>query len=178
MRHDGLMSRPRRLKLPDEVAARLALAPGERPLAWAAGRDGEWYVGTDRAVHVFDEGAFRKVGWEHVERADWRSDTAQLAIVESADWGEPERRTEITLSDPGRLLELLRERVTKTIVCTVYAPVRKRVGLSVVGRRSPVGDGPVSWSYLLAEGLDPADPLVAEVAARAMQQAESELAGL
>lgn len=172
------MSRPRRLRLPEEVTARLVLDQGERPLAWAAGRDGEWYVGTDRAVHLAHDGAFRKLGWEHVERADWHSDTERLAVVETADWGEPERRTEISMADPGRLLELLRERVTKSIVCTLYAPVRGRAGLTVVGRRSPVSDGPVAWSYLLANSLDPNDPLVAEVAARTLEQAQRELAGL
>jgi hypothetical protein len=48
----------------------------------------------------------------------------------------------------------------------------------VIGRRSPVGDGPIQWSYLLAEGLDPDDPEVREVAERTLLEAERELAGL
>jgi hypothetical protein len=38
--------------------------------------------------------------------------------------------------------------------------------------------GQVTWSYLLAKGLDPDDPAVREVAARTLSTAEAELAGL
>lgn len=170
--------RPRRLPLPADVASRLDLADGERSLAWAVGRDEEWYVGTDRALHLCDGARFRRVGWEQIERADWQSATAQLAIVEVAGWGETEVRSLISIVEPGQLLELLRERVTKSVVINVFAAVHGRRGLSVVGRRAPSGDGQVTWSYLLAEGLDPDDPVVRDVAARTLAEAEAELAGL
>jgi hypothetical protein len=170
--------RQRRLSLPADVAARLDLDKGERALAWALGTQGHWYVGTDRALHLADGTGFRKLGWEEIERADWKSEAARLAVVEVASWGEPERRTYITLERPGHLLELLRERVTKSVVITMYAPVHGRRGLSVVGRRSPAVDGQVIWSYLLAKGLDPEDPDVLDVAARTLSAAEAELAGL
>ncbi len=160
------------------MAARLHLAPGERPLAWALGSEAHWYVGTDRALHLPDGDVFRSVGWEQIERADWRSEAEQLAIVEVAGWAETEKHTEIFLADPGRLLDLVRERVTKSVVINVYATVHGRRGLSVVGRRSPSGDGQVTWSYLLAEGLDPEDPAVRLVASRTLSEAEAELAGL
>lgn len=169
---------PRRTRLPVAVRTDLTLDRGERPLAWAVDNDGRWHVGTDRALHLADGDGFRKVGWEHIERADWHREDERLAVIEVADWGEPERRAEITVSDPGQLLELLRERVTRSVVTTVYARVRGRAGLSVVGRRSPVGDGPVAWSYVLAEGLDPDDPEVAEVAERTLREAAAELADL
>ena len=101
-----------------------------------------------------------------------------MAIVEVAGWGLPERRTEFALVDPGQLLELLRERVTKSVVLTVYAAVHGRRGLSVVGRRSPTGQGELLWSYVLAQGLDPDDPLVTEVAERSLAEAQAELAWL
>jgi hypothetical protein len=172
------MPSSRRLRLPAEVRGRLDLEPSERPLAWATDRQGRWYVGTARALHLAAQGGFRKLGWEQVERADWQRDVGVLVVVEVGEWGEPEPRTEIEVDEPGQLLDLLRERVTKSIVATVYARVRGRAGLSVIGRRSPVGDGPIQWSYLLAEGLDPADPQVVEVAERTLQEAERELAGL
>ncbi len=172
------MARRSRLKLPSDVTRQLGLQPGERPLAWAVGTDGSWYVGTDRALHVPNDDGWRRLGWETVERAEWHRDTEQLAVVEVAGFGEPERRTEVSIDDPGQLLELVRERVTKSVVVTVYAPVQGRRGLSVVGRRAPAGDGPVSWSWVLAEGLDPRDPLVEEVAARTLREAQAELAGL
>ncbi len=168
----------RRFRLPSDVRGRLTFDRGERPLAWANDREGKWYIGTDRALYLADGDDFRRVGWEQIERADWQYDDARLAVVEVAGWGEPEPRTEIEIDDPGLLLDLLRERVTKSVVATVYARVRGRAGLSVIGRRSPVGQGSIVWSYLLAEGLDPADPDVAEVAQRTLREAERELTGL
>lgn len=168
-----------RRRPPNEVVHRLSLDRGERPLAWATGDDGLWYVGTDRAVHLPEsDGRYRKLPWEQVERADWRRDDDRLAIVEVADWGQPEPRTEVVVSEPGQLLELLRERVTRSVVCTLYAPVRGKAGLNVVGRRSPTGDGPVLWSFVLAPGLDPSDPAVLDVADRTLAQARAEVEGL
>ena len=168
----------KRFRLPSDVRAQLPLDHHERALAWANDRSGRWYVGTDRALHLANGDGFRRIGWEQVERADWQRDTSTLSVVEVSPWGEPEPRTDIEVDDPGQLLELLRERVTKSVVVTIFARVRGRAGLSVVGRRSPVGDGPIVWSYLLAEGLDPTDPEVVDVAERTLQEAEQELAGL
>ena len=169
---------PRRTRLPNAVQNRLQLEPGERPLAWAVDSDTRWYVGTDRALHLADGDGFRRLGWEQIERADWHRDDERLAVVEVTDWGEPEQRHEISVSDPGQLLELLRERVTKSVLTTAFARVRGRAGLSVVARRSPVGAGPVVWSYELAAGLDPADPEVTQVAERTLRQVAAELADL
>lgn len=168
----------RRTKLPVAVREALGLGRRERPLAWAVDGDGRWQVGTERALYLADGDGFRKLGWEQIERADWHRDDERLVVVEVADWGEPEQRHDIVVTDPGQLLELLRERVTKSVLTTVYARVRGRAGLSVVARRSPVGDGPVAWSYVLAEGLDPDDPEVAEVAERTLREAAAELADL
>jgi hypothetical protein len=170
--------RPRRLSLPRDVVARLELAPGERPLAWALGAGGRWYVGTDRALHLDDGAGFSSLPWEEIERADWNSDTERLAVVPVTAWGEPEKRVEVSLEQPGQLLELVRERVTKSVVINVYAAVRGRRGLSVIGRRSPSGDGQVTWAYVLAAGLDPDDPEVRDVASRTLSEAEAELTGL
>jgi hypothetical protein len=164
--------------LPASVTARLQLGPGERPLAWAVGEGQRWYVGTDRALHLDDGEQFRRVPYEDVERAEWQGEESRLTVIEVASWGERERRTQISVEQPGRLLELLRERVTRSVVINMYAPVHGRRGLSVIGRRSPAADGQISWSYLLANGLDPDDPAVQEVAARTLSAAEAELAGL
>ena len=97
----------------------LDLHRGERPLAWATGTTGEWYVGSNLALHLPDAaGGHRRLGWEQVERADWQRDTDRLAIVEVAGAGQPERTTVVHIDEPGQLLELLRERVTKSVVCS------------------------------------------------------------
>lgn len=172
------MARRSRLRLPVDVVDQLDLRDGERPLAWASGRAERWLVGTGAAVHIDSGDGWRRLGWEHIERAEWNHDSDTLGIVEVVGWGLPERRTEFALVDPGQLLELLRERVTKSVVLTVYAAVHGKRGLSVVGRRSPTGQGEVLWSYVLAQGLDPDDPLVAAVAERTLTEAQAELAFL
>lgn len=172
------MARRSKLRLPVTVLDQLDLHDGERPLAWGSGRADRWLVGTQSALHVETSDGWRRLGWEHIERAEWNHDSDTLAIIEVAGWGLPERRTEFALVDPGQLLELLRERVTKSVVLTVYAAVHGRRGLSVVGRRSPTGQGEILWSYVLAQGLDPEDPLVAEVAERSLVEAQAELAWL
>lgn len=168
----------RRPRPPADVFASLHLQPNERPLAWALDRDGRWHVGSDRALHLASQQGYFRLAWEQVERAEWQRDTERLAIVEAADWGEPERRHELPLDDPGQLLELLRERVTKSVLITSTARVRPRADITVVARRSPVGDGPVVLSYVLAEGLEPDDPQVAAVAEELRSQIGRELQGL
>ncbi|MBA2775076.1 MAG: hypothetical protein H0U36_13670 [Nocardioidaceae bacterium] len=171
--------RASRLSLPREVKQSLQLDSGEHPLAWAVDDDGCWYVGTDRALHLQPGNrGERRLGWEQIERADWHSEGRLLGLVEVGEWGEAEDRTTITVAEPGALLELLRERVTKSVLVTVYAPVRGRLGLSVFGRRSPVGDGPVTWSFVLAQGLRPDDMDVQQVAQQALAQAEAEVPGV
>ena len=171
-------ARRSRLRLPREVKELVGLERGERPLAWACDAGGRWYVGSDRALHLPGDEGYRRLTWEQVERADWQRDQGQLSIVEVTDRGEPERRTVVGVDEAGDLLELLRERVTKSVVVSVYSPVRGRLGLSVVGRRSPFGAGPITWSTVLARGLAPDEPDVQEVAGLALRKAEAEVAGL
>ena len=165
----------RRPRLPSDVYDQLRLTGSERPLAWAVGHNGTWYIGTDRALHLGSSDGFQTLPWEQIERADWHKDSDTLAVVEVTAWGQVESRREVKVADAGRLLELLRERVTKSVLINVFARVHGRRGLSVVGRRSPAGGGGVIWSYVLADGLDPADPAVLDVAERTLAEAEAEL---
>jgi hypothetical protein len=175
------MPRHRRLRLPRDVEGGLPLAAGERPLAWATDSSGEWYVGTDRALYLPLDKGHRRLPWEQIERADWQQETDVLAVVEVVeigDFGAAETRTEIPVAEPGRLLELLQERVTKSVVSTSYTPLEGRRGLTVVARRSPTGRGPITWSYVLSRGLDPNDPQVVELLEQARAAAERELGDL
>jgi hypothetical protein len=68
----------------------------------------------------------------------------------------------------------VRERVTASIVLQRRVPVDSKLGLTVIGRRSPVG-GPVSWMHSYDAGLDPDDPVVGLVADQALAQARAEV---
>jgi hypothetical protein len=172
------MRRSRRFKLPAEIEAGLRLEPGERPLAWATDTSERWYVGTDRAMYLPTDDGHRRLPWEQVDRADWRQESDVLTVVEVGEWDGAETRTQIAVDAPGRLLDLVQERVTKSVVSMTYTAIAGRRGLTVVARRSPTGQGPITWSYVLSGGLDPADPEVIELLAATKAKAEQELGEL
>jgi hypothetical protein len=172
------LRRRHQARLPAELEASLGLEPDERVLADAAGPDGHWYAGTASALHLNEGTAWRRIPWERIERAEWDADASTLTLVEVTDWGQPERPLTLEIVETARLLELIRERITKSVVIRVFAAVHGRKGLSVIGRRGPAGDGDVTWSYVIAAGLDPEDPLVAQVAERTLQEAQAELGWL
>ena len=80
----------------------------------------------------------------------------------------------MTLSEPGRLLELVRERVTASVVLQRHVNVAGRQGLRVIARRAP-GGGPIEWVYEYDEGVDPSDPRVAAAAREALQLAHRDV---
>lgn len=161
--------------VPAEVRTQLDLAPGERVLAGAADADGFWVVGTDRALHVRVGQPARKLAWERIDRASWDEESERLVVVEVADFGMPQPRHELAVQDPRRLLDLVRERVTASVLLTRHVPVAGSRGLKVVARRSPTRQGEVFWSTLLGDGLDPADPQVRRAVDEGLAAARAEL---
>ena len=101
--------------------------------------------------------------WERLEDAAWDQDADRLTVTEVGAYGRPRPAYAFDLADPGLLLQLVRERVTASIVLQQHVPVRGNRGVTVIGRRSPAG-GPVAWMHAFDPGVDPADPEVAEVA--------------
>ena len=87
-----------------------------RPLAWAETSDARWCVGTHAALHLTGPDSTTRLGWEQIERADWDRDTLLLTVVEAVGWGEPETAVQVPISEPGMLLELVRERITKSVL--------------------------------------------------------------
>jgi hypothetical protein len=147
----------------------VAVAPGERVLAAATAADGTELAGTRDAFYVVTDGATRRVPWEEVEAADWDSDTDLFRLSEVGSWGERRPVHTATLTEPGRLLELVRERVTASVVLQRHVPVAGRRGLRVIARRAPSGAGRIQWVYEYDEGVDPDDPLVREAAREALE---------
>lgn len=160
--------------VPDAVRHRLRLVEGERVLAAAVDTGGAWHVGTDRALHLAVGDGWRRLPWERVDRARFDDATARLEVVEVVDFGEPEPAHSLALVEPRRLLELVRDRVTASVLLSRNVPVPDSRGVKVVARRSPVG-GPVEWSFWLDRGLRPDDPQVQAAIAAGRASAESEL---
>jgi hypothetical protein len=147
------------------------VGPGERVLAWAHADDGRVVAGTRDAFYV--DGT--RVPWEQVEAADWDLETSVLRVSEVGSWGQPRPEHALTITEPGRLLELVRERVTSTVVLQRHVPVLGRRGLRVIARRAPSGDRAVTWIFEYDAGIDPDDPEVRAVAQAALAQAREEV---
>ena len=160
----------RRERPPVEVSA------GERLLAWAPVAGGQWVAGTRDALYL--PGA--RLPWEEVEAADWDHDLARLRVSEVGQWGSPRVEHALQLDDtaPGetdRLLQLVRERVTASVLLTRHVRVTGRRGVRVVARRAPSGRSEVSWVYEYDEGVDPDDPFVRAAAETALAAAKADV---
>ena len=164
--------RIRRTRPPIEVAA------GEKLLAWAEADAGALVAGTRDALYVAQCGAGSadtRIPWEQVEAADWDKDTAVLRVTEVGSWGERRAEHRFTIAEPGRLLELVRERVTASVVLQRHVALQGRRGVRVIARRAPRGDRPLQWVYEYDEGIDPEDPFVQHAAEEALAAARDEV---
>ncbi len=149
----------------------IEVAAGERVLAWTRTTTGELLAGTREAIYL--DGT--RLAWEDVEAADWDRDTEQLRVAEVGHWGERRVEHRYAIAEPRRLLELLRERVTASVVLVRHAPIEGRRGVRVIARRPPGGHGGLRWVYEYDEGIDPDDPAVREAAAATLAAARDEV---
>jgi hypothetical protein len=162
---------PLRRTRPDVEVAR-----GERLLAWAPLVAGGWVAGTRDALYLPDS----RVPWEQVQVADWDRDEGLLRVSEVGTWGESRPVHELGIpesaaQDADRLLQLLRERVTASVLLTRHVPVTGRRGVRVVARRAPSGRSEVTWLYEYDEGVDPDDPVVRVAAETALAAAKGDV---
>ena len=153
----------------------VAVPRGEKVLASATTADGTVLAGTRDAFYVVANGETRRVPWEQVEAADWDRDTDTFRLSEVGSWGDQRPVHTATLPEPGRLLELVRERVTASVVMQRHVALAGRRGLRVIARRAPSGAGGVHWVYEYDEGVDPDDETVREAARAALVQARHDV---
>jgi hypothetical protein len=162
--------------LPAEVRSRVT----GRPLAAVQAQDGRWLVGSREALQMVDPSgdqpaAVLFLAWEQVHRADWDAESSTLRVEVIEEFGRPVTAYSFVLDDPDVLLELVRERVTASVLLQRRVELQRKRGFSVIARRSPTGRGEVGWSYEFDRGVDPADPEVMAVAEAALQDARESL---
>ena len=148
----------------------LEVGPGERLLAWTTAADGTVIGGTRDALYLPE-----RLPWEQVEAADWDSESSTFRVREVGSWGRPRIEHRFTLKEPGRLLQLVRERVTASVVLQRHVPIRGKRGVRVIARRAHGRHDELSWVYEFDEGVDPDDPAVRRIAAEALVAAREEL---
>ena len=153
----------------------IAVGPGERLLAWArvrAGSDGVSGAigGTRNALYLP-----HRVAWEQVASADWDQEESVLRVVELAPFGQHSPVHRVPLEDADRLLQLVRERVTASIVVQRHVSVSGRQRVRVLGRRAPGTHGEIAWFVEYDDALDPAAPDVDRVVQEALAAARRDL---
>jgi hypothetical protein len=152
----------------------IAVAAGERVLASCESVDGVVLAGTRDAFYIGSE-PMTRVPWERVEAADWDRDDSVFRLSLVGSWGEEKVAHSYGLAEPGRLLELVRERVTASIVLQRHVPLTGRRGVRVIGRRPPRGRGEIEWFFEYDEGVDPEDPAVREASVAALAAARADV---
>jgi hypothetical protein len=151
---------------------RAGLPRGEKVLAFA--HDGDrWLLGTRLALVLVAEDVVR-LPWETVQAADWDQDAATLTVSEVGEFGRPRQSWVFKLENPALLLQLLRERVTASVVLQRGFLLEGKRGFKVIGRRSPDG-GRIVWMHEYDPGIDPYDAEVAAAAAAALAQARADV---
>lgn len=143
---------------------------GEKVLAQVTADGGTVIAGTRRALHLGE----RVLPWEQVEAADWDADEFLLRVSEVGSWGQVRRSYEFKVSEPGRILELIRERVTASVLLQRHIPIRGKAGVRVIARRAP-GTTELSWMQEYDEGIDPDDPTVVAAVAEALERAQRDV---
>ncbi len=181
---------------PAGVVARAGLPRGARVLAAAEAGDGSWLLGTATALVVVpppdlepadvepsdveavgtpSRAAPTAILWQRVESADWDSEAERLQVTEVGEYGKVRPVHVFALADPHRLLTLVRERVTASVVLQRRVTVAGRRGFFVVARRAPTGTGDLEWAYEFDADVDPDDPEVRRLAESGLRAAAEEL---
>jgi hypothetical protein len=149
-------------------------------LAWAESSIGP-LAGTRDAVYlprVEPPGHWARVPWEQVEAADWDKESEVLRVIEVGTWGEARPEHRFAVTDSGRLLELVRERVTASVVLQRHVPIFGKRGVRVIARRAPRGNQELRWLFEYDQGVDPRDPFVEQAAHEALSAAREEVGDL
>lgn len=158
--------------LPPEVSNRLQLAKGDRILAYAPMNTG-WLIGTRHVLAIVAE-SVELWPWEQLQGAQWDQETAILTVEAIGEFGQPRPRVEAKLDNPRRFLQLVRERITATVVIQRRFPIDGEQGFRVIARRSPA-TGEIEFMVEFDPGVNPEDERISALAQRGISLIQGEL---
>ncbi|WP_299447993.1 hypothetical protein [uncultured Phycicoccus sp.] len=152
----------RRPQVPDDVAAVIPLAAGEKLLAWATGEQGLTVVAGRHRLYVVtaapgsDPTLVLDRPWHLVDAGTW-SEEGVLRVV----WVDGRPPLRVVLTEPGMLPETLRERVQASVVLAETLDLGGRRTAKVVVRRDLATRRLLSQA-VLGTGVRSSDPGVDE----------------
>jgi hypothetical protein len=144
-----------------------------RILGWAKTPTG-FCVASPATLSYGDELAWEHLGWHEIERGGWNADLNKLSWVRYAPPGEAAARGSLELTEPGRLPELFRERISATIAVERFVPLAGERGVVIAARRDLGGSGTVVWHGTLTRGLSWQTDGVRAAVDQAMEQVKTE----
>ncbi|WP_370249559.1 hypothetical protein [Nocardioides sp.] len=165
----------------------VVVAAGERVLAWAvvvpeaepAPPGSTTHAAATRSALYLpaagDPAGAHRIPWEQVEAADWDAETETFRVSEVGEWGQQRPEHRLRLADPTRLLQLVRERVTASVVHLRHVPIEGRRGARVIARRAPNTHEPLHWIVEYDDGIDPGDLRVRLAVAEELALARGEV---
>lgn len=147
-----------------------------RVLAAATTPEGTtWLLGTRSSlVTVTEAGVLGDWPWEQIQAADWDADEHRLRISLIGTFGQPREQASHVLVEAALLLQLLRERITASIVHQRHVVVDGKRGFRAIGRRNPAG-GEITWMCELDRGVDPDTPGLQQAMDVALEQLRVEV---
>lgn len=123
---------------------------GERVLARATGPDGLVVATTHRLRLPGPPG--EAVEWSRIDNATWNGDDQVLMVTEVPGPTGRRPRHRIAIHEPGRLVDVVREQVTASVLISRRIAVDGPRSIRVTGRRT--ADGGIVWSAELDPGID------------------------
>jgi hypothetical protein len=151
----------------------VTLESGERVLATAVGDDGT-VVATDRRLLFPRPGGHHGIDWQTVDRASWDGDGELLTIVQTAPLGSRPRQFRLRVEDASRLLDVVREQVTGSVVISRYVLINDSHGVRITGRRQPGRPG-LHWVVAVDAGLSMESPGVRDQISSAVAGVRAEV---
>jgi hypothetical protein len=167
-----------RLTRPGRTAAAIRagapIARGERVLGLTRGPGGTTAAATVHAIYLRRglSGSWSRLGWDEVGRVGWDEDTRVLTLTRLRGDGPP--CMAVSLPRRSALPELVRERVTWTVLASVPVLSRGQVCGRLSARRSP-GDDRIRWVLTLAGSAASDDPGLHARVPGAIAELEAEL---
>jgi hypothetical protein len=167
--------RLRRPRLP--VEDRPPLGPDERILSWAESDVG-LLVATNLGLWLPPG----RLGWHEIHKATWDGQvltvTAARVAEERTAYAVVEDLPPVpfTIPAPGDLHRVVRTRVTNSVGPSTHHELPGSGGVRVVARRVPGRDG-WRWTARYDDGVDPDDPVVAEVTNQLVEAARQQMSG-
>lgn len=132
------------------------LAGGDKILTYGRDVSEAIVVATDRALLLPLSYGQLRLTWDLVVRATWEPPIMELSVQGAP--GKPVAPIRVVLTEPADLPQVIRERVSDSIVAEQHVPLDGEKGARVIARRTE--DDGVRLAVMFDQGLDPRDPVL------------------